>query len=263
MDSGTRQPPAMWHIPNIPSRRQRTGVIRVFCHECRRTLPIPGTNAPTTRCPACSSPFVELVRRRNRLRGLIGPRFERFYSDDEDLDAAIAASVAEEVPYAKPTCPVFMGRLPVIKVDHGVLDEEEGCVICTSPFELGQCGLRLPCDHYYHNDCIKSWLRKMNTCPICRVELPELNRTPGKAGRWMFFDTGDDSHVSAAFVRFRSLSNLTNTETISASEVLSEVAKLDAAGYDLNSLPLIPRLLLGHYRQTDHSDDAADDQQAR
>jgi hypothetical protein len=31
----------------------------------------------------------------------------------------------------------------------------------------------LPCDekHYFHQDCIKAWLEKNNTCPLCKKEI--------------------------------------------------------------------------------------------
>ena len=31
----------------------------------------------------------------------------------------------------------------------------------------------LPCHHEFHADCISLWLRGSNTCPICRLALPE------------------------------------------------------------------------------------------
>ena len=28
---------------------------------------------------------------------------------------------------------------------------------------------QLPCGYSFHDECVKSWLKKRNTCPMCRV----------------------------------------------------------------------------------------------
>eukprot|EP00485_Elphidium_margaritaceum_P007176 CAMPEP_0202710526 /NCGR_PEP_ID=MMETSP1385-20130828/22498_1 /ASSEMBLY_ACC=CAM_ASM_000861 /TAXON_ID=933848 /ORGANISM="Elphidium margaritaceum" /LENGTH=201 /DNA_ID=CAMNT_0049370081 /DNA_START=47 /DNA_END=648 /DNA_ORIENTATION=+ len=35
--------------------------------------------------------------------------------------------------------------------------------------------VRLWCGHIFHNECVSVWLRKRNTCPLCRYELPSNN----------------------------------------------------------------------------------------
>jgi len=46
------------------------------------------------------------------------------------------------------------------------------CVICKEEMVTGSKGLKLPCQHFYHMECIKPWLNQHNTCPQCRYELP-------------------------------------------------------------------------------------------
>lgn len=29
----------------------------------------------------------------------------------------------------------------------------------------------LPCDHSYHSKCIKDWLLKNATCPVCKADV--------------------------------------------------------------------------------------------
>ncbi|XP_055808741.1 E3 ubiquitin-protein ligase SGR9, amyloplastic [Solanum dulcamara] len=46
------------------------------------------------------------------------------------------------------------------------------CVICKEEMKLGKDVCKLPCDHFYHWKCILRWLKKTNTCPCCRFQLP-------------------------------------------------------------------------------------------
>mmetsp|Transcript_36965 Transcript_36965/g.118553 ORF Transcript_36965/g.118553 Transcript_36965/m.118553 type:complete len:83 (+) Transcript_36965:1034-1282(+) len=32
--------------------------------------------------------------------------------------------------------------------------------------------VRLPCRHTFHEECLRAWLSKHNTCPTCRAKLP-------------------------------------------------------------------------------------------
>lgn len=45
------------------------------------------------------------------------------------------------------------------------------CVICRYDIEDGVYLLTLPCKHFYHSDCIKSWLQIQKNCPICNAEV--------------------------------------------------------------------------------------------
>ena len=51
------------------------------------------------------------------------------------------------------------------------------CVICISPLELSDVVEKLSCDHEFHSDCIKPWLKINSTCPTCRQrqEPPQKN----------------------------------------------------------------------------------------
>ena len=57
------------------------------------------------------------------------------------------------------------------------------CSICKDEFEVDSKLVKMPCNHYFHGDCVKPWLVQRNSCPTCRFELPtddtdyELKRT--------------------------------------------------------------------------------------
>ena len=45
------------------------------------------------------------------------------------------------------------------------------CNICLDNFEIGNTLRILECNHEFHENCIITWLKSNNTCPICRHEL--------------------------------------------------------------------------------------------
>jgi len=59
--------------------------------------------------------------------------------------------------------------LPSVEVKSGRGAE---CVICREEMREGRDVCELPCHHLFHWMCILPWLRKRNTCPCCRFQLP-------------------------------------------------------------------------------------------
>lgn len=50
--------------------------------------------------------------------------------------------------------------------------EFPNCCICISDIVFKQKAVLLPCGHILHWKCGQLWLKKNNTCPLCRFELP-------------------------------------------------------------------------------------------
>ncbi|CAF0727245.1 unnamed protein product [Adineta steineri] len=48
---------------------------------------------------------------------------------------------------------------------------DEKCSICLKEFELNST-TELPCHHKFCKNCIIQWLNLVNSCPMCRIELP-------------------------------------------------------------------------------------------
>ncbi|KAK6167837.1 hypothetical protein SNE40_021775 [Patella caerulea] len=46
------------------------------------------------------------------------------------------------------------------------------CAICLVSFVEEDETKVLPCNHQFHSVCIVTWLKQVNSCPICRYELP-------------------------------------------------------------------------------------------
>lgn len=54
-----------------------------------------------------------------------------------------------------------------------VLDENKTvCSICIEYFAVGSTAKLLPCRHFFHGECVATWLRSQRRCPICRQKVP-------------------------------------------------------------------------------------------
>ena len=49
---------------------------------------------------------------------------------------------------------------------------ENSCAVCKDEFNIGEECLSMPCNHYFHGNCLLPWLKERNSCPVCRYELP-------------------------------------------------------------------------------------------
>ena len=77
--------------------------------------------------------------------------------------ALVAREKIEQLPKVKFTCSMSKGK-----------DENDcavKCLVCQCPYEEGESLRRLPCNHFFHEDCIDQWLLTKDTCPYCRVSI--------------------------------------------------------------------------------------------
>lgn len=53
-------------------------------------------------------------------------------------------------------------------------EEARDCPICQDSFREDDQTILLPCEHRFHVDCLRPWLRRVASCPTCRKHpLPE------------------------------------------------------------------------------------------
>ena len=66
-----------------------------------------------------------------------------------------------------------MDNLPKIEVNKENYNKYKDitCNICLEGFNEGNILRVLECNHEFHENCIITWLKQRNTCPICRHEL--------------------------------------------------------------------------------------------
>jgi len=53
---------------------------------------------------------------------------------------------------------------------------DECCCCCMEEFNAEKCIVKTPCDHHFHKECLKDWLKLACTCPLCRTDLEEAVR---------------------------------------------------------------------------------------
>jgi hypothetical protein len=75
-------------------------------------------------------------------------------------------------PLRASTPSLLLRTLIYRKIGIGEEDtEEESCAICVTGFADGdRIGNLEVCDHKFHVNCLKQWLRRKNTCPLCQKE---------------------------------------------------------------------------------------------
>ncbi|KAF9272428.1 hypothetical protein BGZ68_002423, partial [Mortierella alpina] len=64
-----------------------------------------------------------------------------------------------------------ISRIPVHKLTEEELDAKWECSVCKDEFTKEDTCLKLGCNHIFHDDCIKPWLKTNGSCPTCRFSL--------------------------------------------------------------------------------------------
>lgn len=77
----------------------------------------------------------------------------------------------QSIPQTRPVPENVINNLPVIKMDVNQLQKFEQCPICLENFKLEEKVILLPCNHSYHECCVKLWFERQNHCPVCRQEI--------------------------------------------------------------------------------------------
>lgn len=51
-------------------------------------------------------------------------------------------------------------------------NNQDECSICLAPIKKNKKN-ELNCNHIFHNNCINEWLKKNNSCPLCRTQIKQ------------------------------------------------------------------------------------------
>ncbi|KAF7708422.1 E3 ubiquitin-protein ligase RNF115 [Silurus meridionalis] len=64
-----------------------------------------------------------------------------------------------------------ISSLPTVIVSQEQADSSLECPVCKEDYTVGEPVRQLPCNHFFHSDCIVPWLELHDTCPVCRKSL--------------------------------------------------------------------------------------------
>ncbi|KAK3490572.1 uncharacterized protein B0T23DRAFT_164834 [Neurospora hispaniola] len=101
---------------------------------------------------------------------------------------------------APPASQAAIEKLRVKDIDEQMLqgcqDNKTKCVICVDEMTLGDKATLLPCNHFFHGECVTPWLKVHNTCPVCRrsVEVEEAPESKKRKNVAEHEPTGRDGH---------------------------------------------------------------------
>ncbi|CAK9326376.1 unnamed protein product [Citrullus colocynthis] len=107
---------------------------------------------------------------------------EAYIADQDDYmyaaeyDTLFGQFVENDNPLkgSPPAAKTAVENLPLVelKTENILTEDVIVCAVCKDKFSMEEKVRKLPCGHYYHDDCILPWLNIRNTCPVCRHELP-------------------------------------------------------------------------------------------
>lgn len=141
---------------------------RFWCHNCRHSLllDVQHTNSSCTRC---GSDLVEEIRSEDDPRlfhpvlppiPLVFAVFTPLHSFDFRLFASLLPGNSH--------VPATPQQVQSLQTVHWPDTEGQDCAICQCEFREREEGKRLACRHVYHSECLRGWLGRSGTCPVCR-----------------------------------------------------------------------------------------------
>ena len=60
-------------------------------------------------------------------------------------------------------------KIPITKLKSQKF--QEPCIICSEEFRKGDEVYFIPCNHFFHTICLREWIKKHKSCPICKYEI--------------------------------------------------------------------------------------------
>lgn len=110
-------------------------------------------------------------------------------------------------------------NLPTVKIsDEQVKNTNLQCTVCMDDFQVDDSARQLPCEHFFHQDCIVPWLKLHASCPICRKTFVSGQNVAHDSGTSDYHSETDTSNLSVnANLPTRSTTGLINAPSTTTS----------------------------------------------
>ena len=59
-------------------------------------------------------------------------------------------------------------KVDELKLNKIIESGHDNCIICIDKFEINNEIITLDCSHFYHENCIITWFKQKNVCPLCK-----------------------------------------------------------------------------------------------
>jgi len=130
----------------------------------------------------------------------------------EDMISQIAAQLFASGEGAdEPADESFVSSLKHEPVTEADVAAQKSCSVCLVEFTLEDTSVcKLACSHGFHIDCLKPWLARAHTCPVCRLELRAAQATSSSSD-----SSGGASSSSGSIHRSEGARNRSNPDRIS------------------------------------------------
>jgi hypothetical protein len=102
--------------------------------------------------------------------GEVQERMRRIFLERrQEVERMIQEEVGRPRANLHPTSLVLRTKVYSVDESDGDANNDEQCAICYAPLEDGDKIGRLPCSHDFHAACLKVWLQRKNSCPLCQA----------------------------------------------------------------------------------------------
>ena len=164
---------------------ENTSIECTFCYSqlCEELLPSYDTDIippdkfkPYSSIPQEQEPrIIRLTNPNNPLVQFVTDLINSEYENDEIENILNYIFNNDNNRYGSPPA----SKNEILKLNKYTLTEEKlknfggenTCSVCKEDFSVGNKMMDLPCNHYFHEECLMPWLNQHDSCPICRFEL--------------------------------------------------------------------------------------------
>ncbi|KAL3083006.1 hypothetical protein niasHS_010808 [Heterodera schachtii] len=73
-----------------------------------------------------------------------------------------------------------MNNLFPLATAQDLAENDNTCIICREEMTVESGAKKLPCNHIFHPNCLRSWFQRQQTCPTCRTDVL-IQRRPSTA----------------------------------------------------------------------------------